>query len=218
MNKKTCFFTSGIFFIAFIVLIILLKTYDVDGVGPLGTSVGFSHFNVAVRDFVGTSSVWYLISKLLGIGEIALGAAFIAFGVYIVFKSKGAGTISKPHFCGMFVLAAMFAFYVLFELIEINYRPIIEEGATVPEASFPSTHTMIAITVMGVLAEYVKSVAQNQKTVRVLYLACVVIAFAAITSRVLSGVHWATDICGGLLIGSALLFFYKGLIGEIESN
>lgn len=218
MNKKTCYICSGCLFAAFLVLIVFLKTYDIDCVGPAGTSVGFSHFNKSIHDFLGTSSVWYLISKLLGLLEIGLGAAFIAGGAFFIARSKGAYKYLIPHLCGMFILAAMFSVYVLFELIAVNYRPVIEEGALLPEPSFPSTHTMIAITVMGVFVLFAKCVIVNQKTVMVLYIACAAIAVITIVARVLSGVHWATDIFGGALVGAALVLFYKGLLSDVKTD
>ena len=118
----------------------------------------------------------------------------------------------------LFALAGLYAvtvfFYVFFEMVVINYRPIIEAGAEHVEASFPSSHTMLTCVIMGgafvLIGKYIKN--------RGLCIAlrCLAIALAVITvvGRLLSGVHWFTDIIGGLLLSFSLVFMYYNICNK----
>ena len=97
--------------------------------------------------------------------------------------------------------------YVLFEICIINYRPILVEGAL--EASYPSSHTMLACTLLAGSILALSSLLRN-KTAKLLIaigLSCIIAA--TVICRLLSGVHWITDIVGGLLLSAALVMFYS---------
>ena len=100
--------------------------------------------------------------------------------------------------------------YILFEKVIINYRPVIMEGDFQPEASFPSSHTMLACTIYlsasMILDRYVK----NPRLSVPLRALCVALAVITVLGRFASGVHWFTDILGGILLSTALLFVYSG--------
>ena len=99
--------------------------------------------------------------------------------------------------------------YVLFELVVINYRPVLMPGAAEVEASFPSSHTMLICSVMGstvmVLKRYIKGDALRMG----LQAGCVIVAVITVAGRLLSGVHWLTDILGGVLLSCALLALFS---------
>ena len=122
----------------------------------------------------------------------------------------------------LIALAGLYAltvfFYALFEMIVINYRPIIMPGEIYVEASFPSSHTMLVCVIMGsaffVLVDYVES-----KGIRiVMQYVCLFIAAVTAIGRLLSGVHWLTDIIGGVLISLALVTLFTAVCDIIDEK
>ena len=106
--------------------------------------------------------------------------------------------------------AALAVCYLFFEKCIINYRPVIlDEGL---EASFPSSHTMLAMCLMLAAMEQLRRRLKDQPLGRILSMVCAVLLVVTVIGRLLSGVHWLTDILGGLLLGGALYLFYAGLI------
>ena len=62
--------------VLFALLILLVKTFDVEMVGPKGTAIGLSHINKAVHEFLGENMLWYDITDILGLVAITLAAVF----------------------------------------------------------------------------------------------------------------------------------------------
>ena len=99
--------------------------------------------------------------------------------------------------------------YVLFELVVINYRPVIMPGVEGVEASFPSSHTMLICSVMGSTAMVLKKYVKRDALRMGLQVGCVIVAVITVAGRLLSGVHWVTDILGGVLLSCALLALFS---------
>ena len=108
--------------------------------------------------------------------------------------------------------AVVLALYVAFEKIIVNYRPVIMPDETAPEASFPSSHTLLACVVFGsaiILADTYVRKHKARKTVRAVFAVLILVMVAG---RLLSGVHWITDIIAGLLYSGSLLSAFKGYV------
>jgi undecaprenyl-diphosphatase len=219
MKKK--FIAAGAFFIAFLLLIIGLKTVGVSAVGPMGTEIGFSRINAAVHGALGVHTVWYEITELLGYVAILVMAAFVAVGLIQLIRRKSFREVDAEIYAVGGLYAVMAALYAFFEIVVINYRCVIMSGATEPEASFPSSHTMLACVVLAsaiiLVGRYIKKGALRLS----LKIACTVLCVAVTVGRLLSGVHWLTDIIGGILISAALVLAFWGvldLIGKRRSK
>lgn len=215
---KNKFIISAVFALAFVALIVSLCTYDVAPIGPEGTEIGFSSLNGAVHGSLGTSDAWYKISELLGYLAIAAAGAFALIGVVQVFKRKSLLKVDKKLMALGGLYAAMAVMYVLFEMVVVNYRPVIEAGAESVEASFPSSHTMLVCVIMGgafiILGDYVKN-----KGLRIaLQGIAVAVALLTVIGRLLSGVHWLTDIIGGVFISLTLVILYAAFCEMIDSK
>ena len=215
---KNKFIASGIFGLAFILLIILVCTYNLAGIGPEGTSIGLSTINGAVHDAFPGSELWYEVSELFGYLAIAVVGVFGIIGVCQAFKRKGLSKVDKKLFAlaGLFVLLA--AVYLLFEIIVINYRPVIMAGDAHVEASFPSSHTMLVCVIMGGAFVILKDYVKNRGLCVFLQMLCVIVAVATALSRLLSGVHWLTDILGGVIISLAMTTLYSAICDLLEQN
>ena len=149
---------------------------------------------------------------------IAAAGAFALIGVVQVFKRKSLLKVDKKLMALGGLYAAMAVMYVLFEMVVVNYRPVIEAGAESVEASFPSSHTMLVCVIMGgafiILGDYVKN-----KGLRIaLQGIAVAVALLTVIGRLLSGVHWLTDIIGGVFISLTLVILYAAFCEMIDSK
>lgn len=97
--------------------------------------------------------------------------------------------------------------------IFLRERPIIGQNL-LTDYSFPSGHTFIAISFYGFLLYHVmKDKESNYKKLKIVVLLFLIITIPL--SRLILGVHYLTDILGGITLGLAYLFF---LIIMYESN
>ena len=215
MKKKTRFISAGVCLGLFALLIVLLLCVSVSAAGVEGSNIGLSCINVPIKEAIGTSMVFYNVSKYVGAFGIALVAVLVYwFAVKIIRdKSLKALTLKEYGLGGLYAVTLLL--YVIFSRIDINYRPIIKWDEGVPESSFPSTHAMLAVVIFGsffiIAADYIK----NEKLCKPIRAFCICLAILVIVARMLSGVHWFTDIIGGILLALGLLFIYAGLfVGE----
>ena len=215
-KRSIVFLWLGILFaVCFSLLILLLRTVDVAAVGPCGTSVGLSHLNQAFAGWVGYNEIFYQIAKWLGILALALVAGFAVMGLWQWIGRKSLWKVDKLLLSAGILYLVVGALYLLFELVIINYRPVLMAGETFPEASFPSSHTVLACTVLGsafwMIAKYLKGGWRIAASI-----ACGISLGAIVLGRTFSGVHWLTDILGGLLLSAALICWFWCLKERLE--
>ena len=209
MKKRTLtlFITGGSLVALFAILIVLLKTVDVAAVGPNGSEVGFSSLNKSFSDLVGQNEIWLDVTGYLGYCLIGVAAAFALLAVVQAVRRKSIRAVDRDLLLLVGFDLIIVALYLLFDLVAVNYRPVLENGELA--ASFPSTHTMIALFVAATASYQAKR--RLRPAAAVWIFGCCVSAIAAVTvvGRVLSGVHWLTDIIGGILVslGVSVLYF-----------
>lgn len=210
MKKVIGAFITGVLFAA---LIVLLKIYDVAAIGPMGTEIGFSHFNQFVHNLTGVNMLWYDITDYIGYAAIGVCALFAVVGFVQMVKRRSLIKVDKEILAlgGLFVV--VIGCYVFFEKYIINYRPIIMPGEDMPEASFPSSHTMLIMTVF--IAVMIISDRYVSKGLGALVrLACFLIVLVTIGGRLYCGVHWCTDIIGGILLSVTLLLLFSAVVSS----
>ncbi len=222
MNSKNRFPTLPLIFgvvfsLLFLLLIVLLKTVDVSAIGPCGTSVGFSQINGAFRDWVGYNAMLYKITKWLGVLALALAAATAVWSLVQLIRRKSLWKVDKLLLLLDCLYAVTGAFYLLFELAVVNCRPMLTAGESFPEASFPSSHTLLACVIFGsafwMIAKYLRGWLKIAA-----WCASGVLLAALVLGRLFSGVHWLTDILGGLFLGAALLGWFAFLKNRMEAK
>lgn len=216
MNTKNKAIASGVSMILFLCLIVLVRTVDVAAIGAAGTSIGLSTINGAVHTLFGVSTFWYNVTSVLGVVAILVVAAFGLLGLYQLIQRKNIFAVDKEILAlgGLYVVMAVV--YVFFEKVIVNYRPIIMADAVEAEASFPSSHTMLICVIMGSAAMLLKKYVQDDTLRFVLGMVCNVIMAVTVIGRLICGVHWFTDILGGVLISAVLLFAYSAIIDVVE--
>ena len=212
-NKNTVNLTvSAVTFALFIILIILVKTVDVAAVGPAGTVIGLSSVNSAVHELFGLNMVWYDITKYLGAFAILVALGFAGMSMWQLIKRKSIAEVDKEILTLGGLYAVVVALYALFEVVIINYRPVIMPDNTVPEASFPSSHTMLICVVIGSAVMLTDRYVKNNRLCMLLKAIGIAIIIITVVGRLICGVHWLTDIIGGVLISISLLTLYSSLI------
>ncbi|MBP5428299.1 MAG: phosphatase PAP2 family protein [Clostridia bacterium] len=196
------------FLLLFVILIALLKTVDVEINAETGKEIGLSSVNFAVRDAVGEHYRLYDLTQYLGYFAILLAAGFAVWAgvrvLYFRFSFRKAG-IDFLVLGGLYLVTVLF--YVLFEIAVVNYRPILLDGKA--EASFPSSHTVLSIIVFASAARMLYRRFAPRVNYLLFSLPFYALAAFAVVARLLSGVHWLTDIIGGVLLSVALLFLFS---------
>ena len=211
MKKK--FITSAVCFGLFLLLILLIKTVDVAAVGPEGTEIGLSKLNVAVHNLFGENLGWYKVTNVLGYLAILIGLCFAAMGGLQLIYRRSILKVDKE----ILLLGALYVvtviFYIFFEKVIVNYRPILLPDGEGVEASFPSSHTMLSCVILGSGLQLLKKYGKKNKTLQLVLTVVFAVMLALIVAgRLISGVHWFTDILGGILLSVALLNAYEGLL------
>lgn len=199
--KKWKFTTALACLGAFILWTCLLQFVDVRPIGPEGSSVGFAAINDWFHELTGVHMALYTITDWLSIIPLGFVAGFGLLGLVQLCRGKLERSIVV---LGVFYMAVL-ACFALFEVVVVNYRPILIEG--VLEASYPSSTTMLCLCVMPTAVMQLRS--RGAKSwVSVLLTVFTIFMVAA---RAISGVHWLTDIIGGALLSAALVKAYEAL-------
>ena len=201
-------------FIIFAVFTVAVKAYDVAPVGPVGTEVGFSSMNANFAEYVGFNKPLYVATQILGYFALLVCAGFAALGFSQLYRRKSIKRVSPDLILlGVFYLIVI-AVYLLFEVAVINYRPVLISDETFPAASYPSSHTVLAVCVFSTASVVVRRLYYRRvRFHRILGGSFLALAALTVVGRAFSGVHWLTDIIGGVLLSLALVsLFITGLI------
>lgn len=206
----------GLLFLAtFMIWTILVMTIDVKTVGPMGSKVGLAHLNCWFHQLTGVHMDLYTITDWLGLVPVTVCIGFGILGLVQWIKRRSLLRVDSDIILLGVYFVIVIAGYLLFEIIPINYRPILIEGRL--EASYPSSTTLLVLSVMLTL---VFQVQQRAKCcgfrVATIVLTIAFTAFMVI-GRLFSGVHWLTDIVGGVLLSSGLFYLYKGGVSTWNS-
>ena len=194
--------------VAFVLWTVLVKFIDVKAIGPNNSSVGFAAFNEFVHNLTGVNWVMYSITDWLGIVAIAVAAGFAIFGLVQLIIRKSLRKVDYNILAlGVFYIAVI-AIYVLFEFVVVNYRPTLIDGRL--EASYPSSTTMLILCIMPTaIMQFNWHIKNKPLKISVISVSAAFTAFTVI-GRIVSGVHWISDIIGGALfsVGIVLIYYY----------
>jgi len=207
---RKSFISSMCLLVAFVLWTVAICFVDVREIGPQGSSVGFSGINGFVHTLTGVHFSLYNITDWLGLVPIFMCMGFGILGLVQWIKRK---SICKVDYdilvLGGFYVVTIVA-YSLFEIVVINYRPVLIEG--ILEASYPSSTTMLVMCVMPTAVMQFNSRIKSKALRNI--VAATIIAFIAfmVIGRLVSGVHWFTDIVGGVLLSAGLVMMYHAII------
>ena len=207
-NKKGLVWGASLL-AAFVLWTVSVRFVDVRAIGPEGSSVGFAALNGSLHETTGVNLILYTVTDWLGLVPIAVALVFAILGLVQLIKRKSLWKVDHSILTlGVFYIAVMTA-YVFFETVVINYRPTLIDGYL--EASYPSSTTMLVMCVMPTAAMQLNARIKSDVLRR-----CVILVIAAFTAfmvigRLISGVHWLTDIIGGALLSAGLVMTYASV-------
>ena len=205
--KKTKSLWSGLgFLVAFALWTVLVRFIDVQTIGPNGSSVGFTVLNKAVHETIGVHWGLYTVTDWLGLIPIVFVLGFAVLGLVQLIRRRSLFKVDRSILVlGGFYIVVM-SMYLLFEEVAINYRPVLIDGNL--EASYPSSTTMLALCVLPTAMMQLKSRIRHIAVRRAVLVTLGALTAFMVVGRLLSGVHWLTDIIGGVLLSVGLVMLY----------
>lgn len=213
-NRNFCI--AILLLVLFILWTVLVRFVDVQQIGPKGSSVGFAAVNGFIHNLTGVSMFLYTVTDWLGLVPILFALGFAILGLAQWIKRRKITQVDYSILTlGVYFMVVM-AVYVAFEVVVINYRPILINGRL--EASYPSSTTMLVMCVMPtVIMQFnyrIKKLLLRRFVAFTLYIFTVFMVIA----RIISGVHWFSDIFGGALLSAGLVMMYYSVIRLICRN
>ena len=187
-------------------------------IGPEETSIGLATINGMIHETTGVQMIWYEITSYLGILSILVGLCFACIGFVQLIRRRSLLKVDAEILslgCLYVILAVL---YILFELVVINERPIIMPGDEHVEASFPSSHTLLSFAIFGSAMIVIGKYVRNRRFCNLIQVLLGILILIAVFGRLLSGVHWFTDILGSLFLSAALLLLFTGLLDLAEKR
>ena len=188
----------------------LIQIIDVKPAGVNGTEIGFATINTRFHSLTGANMLLYTITDWLGLVPIFVCMLFGGVGFIQLVKRKSLFKVdSDIIFLGIYYVIVIGG-YLIFEMIPINYRPILINGF--PEASYPSSTTLLVLSVMPTLVFQCNRRLRSISVKRIISIIVIVFSLFMVVGRLASGVHWITDIIGSVLLSAGLFYIYKGIV------
>lgn len=200
-NKKNILICVLLVLIS-IIYTLLVKYVDTSTIGPNGSVVGFSSLNSFVFNLTGNNMTLYKITEILGIIPILIALMYAVIGLIQVIDRKSLKVDKELIALGILYIIVILI-YVFFEKCIINYRPVLIDG--ILEASYPSSHTLLSICICGSALLINKYLFKNKKIYKYINIVSIISMVLIVLGRLLSGVHWASDIIGSIIISITLL-------------
>ena len=215
MKKKNIIISIVLVLVA-IFYTILVKSIDLQAIGPNGSIVGFATINKFFSNLIGVNMSLYKLTEYLGYLALLLAFNYALIGILQLFKRKSLLKIDKEIIILGIFYVIVIGLYIFFEKVIINYRPVLIDG--VLEASYPSSHTLLALCICGSSLIINKYLFKDKKSAKYGNIIAIVLMISILLGRLISGVHWLSDIIGGVLISLALLTIFKTIIEYVNNK
>ena len=206
MKKMKSLWIGLAFLAAFALWTFLIHFIDVQAIGPNGSPVGFAMLNGLVHETIGVHWGLYTVTDWLGLIPIVFVLGFAILGLVQLIQRRSLFKVDRSILVlGGFYIVVM-AMYLLFEEVAINYRPVLIDGKL--EASYPSSTTMLALCILPTAMMQLKTRIRGDAVRRAILGIFVAFTVFMVVGRLLSGVHWLSDIVGGVLLSAGLVPLY----------
>lgn len=206
MRKMKSLWVGLAFLAAFALWTALVRFIDVQAIGPNGSSVGFAALNKAVHETIGVHWGLYTVTDWLGLIPIVFVLGFAILGLVQFVRRRSLFKVDRSILVlGGFYIVVM-AMYLLFEEVVINYRPVLIDSNL--EASYPSSTTILALCVLPTAMMQLKTRIRSDAVRRAILGILAAFTVFMVVGRLISGVHWLTDIIGGVLLSGGLVMLY----------
>ena len=195
---------------AFAVWTFLIQTVDVQQIGPRQSAVGFATVNGWFHRLTNVHWMLYTLTDWLGLVPIVVCLLFAYVGLAQLVQRRSLLKVDLDILLlGVYYVLVIFA-YLLFEMVPLNYRPVLIEG--ILEASYPSSTTLLVLSVMPTLHFQAERRLKNSALRHCIKVLTVLFSVFMVVGRLLSGVHWLTDIVGAILLSGGLFLLYKASV------
>lgn len=209
-DEKKYLITGIVLIGLFILWTFLIQTVDVKSIGVNGTDIGFADFNCWFHSLTGVNMTLYNITDWLGLVPVFICMLFGCLGFIQLIKRKSLFKVDKDIIIlGFYYVIVIFG-YLIFEMMPINYRPILINGFM--EASYPSSTTLLVLSVMPTLNFQTKKRVKNRWVKNIICIISIIFSAFMVIGRLVSGVHWVTDIIGSCFLSGGLFYIYKSVV------
>lgn len=211
--KKRNIITSITLLMLSVVFTLLVKNIDVKAIGPNESLVGFADINKLFHNLIGSNMAIYKITEIIGLIPLLIAFIYVIIGIKQLITRKSLLKVDKEiYLLGLFYILVL-GVYIFFEKVIINYRPVLIDN--ILEPSYPSSHTLMSICIC------ISSIMINKKLFRnnladIENIISIIVMVLIIVGRIISGVHWFTDILGGIIISSTLVVLFYTILSSIK--
>ena len=207
MKGKKITAAAGCLLAAFVLWTVLIQHVDVQAIGPEGTKVGFAAVNGRFHALTGVNWTLYSITDWLGLVPILICFCYGILGACQWIRRRNLLRVDADILLlGIYYLLVIFG-YLFFEMVPINYRPVLINGYL--EASYPSSTTLLVLSVMPTLKFQTDRRSRSAGARRAAFLFAALFSAFMVAGRLVSGVHWLTDIIGSVLLSGGLYLLYR---------
>ena len=209
-KEKRMIGCGGLLILAFLVWTGMVLCVDVQPLGQNGTNIGLSTLNLRFHQLTGVHFMIYHITDWLGLVPVAVCMMFGGIGLFQLIKRKSLLKVDRDLIIlGIYYVIVILG-YLVFEMIPINYRPILIEGRM--EVSYPSSTTLLVLCVMPTLIEQMNRRTKSTIIKKVIQWFVVLFSGFMVIGRMISGVHWITDIVGAVFLSGGLFVLYRSAV------
>lgn len=209
-NGKKLLILGTALLVMFAIWTWLIQCVDVQKTGQKNTEIGFATVNCWFHRITGVHMAIYTITDWLGLVPILVCMAFGGVGLAQLIKRKSLFKVDRDLISlGIYYVIVILG-YLIFEMLPINYRPILIDGML--EASYPSSTTLLVLSVMPTLVYQVNRRSTNLLFRRFVCVISIVFSSFMVIGRLVAGVHWFTDIVGAVILSAGLYCLYKAMV------
>ena len=189
---------------------VLIQTVDVQTAGEAGTEIGFAGINRWFHELTGVHMGIYTATDWLGLVPVFVCLLFGSWGFVQLVRRRSLLRVDRDIILLGVYYVLVLGCYLVFEMYPINYRPILIEGRL--EASYPSSTTLLVLSVMPTLVFQTRRRLKSERNIKTITLLTMLFSAAMVAGRLVSGVHWLTDIVGSVLLSGGLFCLYRAAV------
>lgn len=216
MKDKKLFSVGLILIAVFVFWTILILTVDVQPVGVNGTVVGFATLNCSFHNMTVVNMTIYHITDWLGLVPLFCCMIYGAVGFVQLLQRKSLLKVDIDILLlGVYYVIVIFG-YLIFEMIPINYRPILIDGRM--EVSYPSSTTLLVSSVMPTVIFQIDRRIKNRVVRRIITPSTILFSLFMLIGRTIAGVHWLTDIIGSVFLSAGLFLIYYANVLRLDKK
>ena len=199
---------------AFLLWTLMIRVVDVQAIGPLGTTVGLAGINQSVHKMTGVHPALYTVTDSLSLVPIGICMWFGLLGLTQWLRRKSLRSVDRSLLAlgGLYVV--VIAAYLFFEHFAVNYRPVLIDGFLEP--SYPSSTTLLVLCVMPTCMMQLEARSKRIFLKRCIALSIIAFTLFMVAGRLVSGVHWFSDIIGSVLLSAGLTALYSAVVHITE--